>query len=78
MPPGSQGGTEVVLRGLGLPDLGGRPRGNHRVVFNVVVPGNLSDEQRELAARLNETIEAREPAARPDEGFFSRVRRAFG
>ena len=77
VPPGSQGGTEVVLRGLGLPDLGGRPRGNHRVVFNVVVPGNLSEEQQELAARLNETI-GPENLQPTHEGFFSRVRRAFG
>ena len=77
VPPGSQSGTEVVLRGLGLPDLGGRSRGNHRVLFNVVVPGNLSEEQRELARRLNETIEPGnlQPT---HEGFFSRVRRAFG
>jgi molecular chaperone DnaJ len=77
VPPGSQGGSEVVLRGLGLPGLGGRSRGNHRVVFNVVVPGNLSDEQRELARQLNETIKP-ENLQPTHEGFFSKVRRAFG
>ena len=77
VPPGSQGGTEVVLRGLGLPDLAGRLRGNHRVVFNVVVPGNLDEEQRELASRLNETIKP-ENLQPTHEGFLSRVRRALG
>lgn len=77
VPPGSQGGTEVILRGLGLPDLGRGPRGDHRVVFNVVVPGNLDDEQRELAEKLNETIKP-ENLRPTHEGFFSRVRRAFG
>jgi molecular chaperone DnaJ len=77
VPPGAQGGSEVVLRGLGLPALSGRGRGDHRVVLNVVVPGNLSDEQRELARQLNDTIE--DENLRPaHEGFFSRVRRAFG
>jgi molecular chaperone DnaJ len=77
VPPGSQGGTEVALRGLGLPHLGGRARGDHRVILNVVVPTNLSEEQRRLARRLDETIEPGnlEPA---HEGFLSRVRRAFG
>jgi molecular chaperone DnaJ len=77
VPPGSQGGTEVVLRGLGLPGLGGGGRGDHRVVLNVVVPTNLSEEQRELARKLNETVgpENLQPS---QEGFFSRVRRAFG
>ena len=77
VPPGSQGGTEVLLRGLGLPRLGDPRRGDQRVVINVVVPGNLSDEQRELAQRLNETIEP-ENLQPSQEGFFSRVRRAFG
>ena len=77
VPPGTQGGSEVVLRGLGLPDLGGRMRGNHRVIFNVVVPGNLSEEQQDLARRLNDTIEP-ENLQPTHEGFFSRMRRAFG
>jgi molecular chaperone DnaJ len=65
------------LRGLGLPGLGGRPRGNHRVVLNVVVPTNLNEEQRELAQQLSDTVgpENLQPS---QEGFFSRVRRAFG
>jgi hypothetical protein len=46
-------------------------------VINVVVPGNLSEEQRELTRRLNETIEA-ENLQPSQEGFFSKVRRAFG
>jgi molecular chaperone DnaJ len=77
VPPGSQGGTEVVLRSLGLPRLGGRARGHHRVVLNVVVPTSLSEEQRELARRLDETIEP-ENLRPSQEGFLSRVRRAFG
>ena len=77
VPPGSQGGTEVLLRGLGLPRLGDGRRGNHRVVINVVVPGNLSEEQRDLTRRLNETIEPQNLET-SQEGFFSKVRRAFG
>jgi molecular chaperone DnaJ len=77
VPPGSQGGTEVLLRSLGLPHLGGRGRGDHRVVLNVVVPGNLSEKQRDLARRLNETIES-ENLRPTQEGFLSRVRRTFG
>jgi molecular chaperone DnaJ len=75
--PGSQGGNEIVLRGLGLPALGGRGRGDQRVVLNVVVPSNLSEEQRELARRLDETVQP-ENLRTGEEGFLSRVRRAFG
>ncbi len=36
--PGTQPGAEEVLRGAGLPQLGGRKRGNQRVVFEVDRP----------------------------------------
>jgi DnaJ-class molecular chaperone len=48
------------------------------VILNVVVPANLSDEQREIAERLDETLEDENLAPRHGEGLFSRVRRAFG
>ncbi|HWB68659.1 MAG TPA: J domain-containing protein [Solirubrobacterales bacterium] len=74
---GTQPGAEEVLRGAGLPRLGGGRRGNQRIVFNVIVPTNLSDEQRELARSLDETLEPENLEPR-HEGFFSRVRKAFG
>ncbi|MGN6276981.1 MAG: DnaJ C-terminal domain-containing protein, partial [Solirubrobacterales bacterium] len=76
--PGTQPGHQYVLKGIGLPRLGSRRRGNQRVTLNVVVPANLSEEQRELAERLDETLEEDNLAPTHGEGFFSRVRRAFG
>ncbi len=75
---GTQPGHEEVLRGAGLPRLGGRRRGNQRVILNVIVPANLSEEQRELTERLDETLEEGNLGPRHGEGLFSRVRRAFG
>jgi molecular chaperone DnaJ len=75
---GTQPGSEKVLRGVGLPRLNGRRRGNQRVVLNVFVPTNLSEEQRELTERLDESLEDDNLAAKHGDGFFSRVRRAFG
>jgi molecular chaperone DnaJ len=76
--PGTQPGHQYVLKGLGLPRLSGRRRGNQRVVLDVVVPTNLSTEQRELAEQLDETLEEENLAPRRGEGIFGRVRRAFG
>lgn len=75
---GTQPSHEEVLRGSGLPRLGGRRRGNQRVIVNVVVPTNLSEEQREVAERLDESLEEANLVPRQGEGIFSRVRRAFG
>ncbi|MDX6652951.1 MAG: molecular chaperone DnaJ [Solirubrobacterales bacterium] len=74
VPAGSQPGEVVRLDGLGLPDLRGRSRGAQHVVLNVVVPKNLSEEQRELAERLDETIDEDNLVA-DREGLLARLRR---
>lgn len=75
---GTQPGHQEVLRGAGLPRLNSRRRGNQWVIFEVFVPTNLSEEQRELAERLDETLEDENLTPQHGEGLFSRVRRAFG
>ena len=65
VPAGTQHGDQAVLRGLGLPGLRGTARGDQYVIFSVAVPSNLSDEQRELARRLGESLgDANLPPAR--------------
>ncbi|HEV2726988.1 MAG TPA: molecular chaperone DnaJ [Solirubrobacterales bacterium] len=76
--PGTQPGAEKVLRGAGLPRLNSSRRGAQRVILNVFVPTNLSEEQRELAERLDESLEDENLASQHGEGLFSRLRRAFG
>ncbi len=78
VPAGAQPGSASVLRGLGLPRLNGGRRGDQRLVFNVIVPSRLSEEQRELAGRLDETIEPANLEPGNGGGFFARVRRALG
>jgi DnaJ-class molecular chaperone len=78
LPSGTQHGSRFALRGHGMPGSGGGPPGDLVITIHVVVPGNLSEEQRELAAKLAETLEPRNLDSRDDEGsLFSRVRRAF-
>lgn len=75
--PGTQPGAQQVLSGLGLPRLGGGRRGDQRLLFNVIVPSNLSEEQIALARRLGDTIEPENLEGSRRGGFFGRVRRAF-
>jgi molecular chaperone DnaJ len=74
---GSQHGERVVLRGLGLPSLRSPRRGDQYVLFNVVVPANLSDDQRELVTALDEALGPENEPRETGEGIFSRLRRAF-
>ena len=76
--PGTQPGAETSLKGKGLPRLGSsRRRGEHRFIFNVVIPGELSEEQKRLATELDESLTDANRAPK-ESGIFSRMRRAFG
>src|SRR5258708_30827583 len=75
LPPGVQPGEVRVLKGKGMPVLQGFGRGDQRVLVNVAVPRQLSDEQR----RLLEEFEAAsdEHTYRHDESFFEKLKSAF-
>jgi len=73
--PGAQPGSVRVLRGRGMPVLQGFGRGDHRVLVNVVVPRQLTEEQRRLLGEFEAT--ANEETYKPDEGFFEKLKSAF-
>jgi DnaJ-class molecular chaperone len=79
IPAGTQHGTQFALRGHGLPGSNGGPPGDLVIVVQVIVPANLSEEQRELAEKLGETIGPANLRSSRGEGesFFSRVRHSF-
>jgi molecular chaperone DnaJ len=64
VPAGSQQGSVAVLNGRGLPPLHGGRRGDQHVVFELVVPTDLDEEQREAAERLAEALGQRQPSPR--------------
>jgi molecular chaperone DnaJ len=64
VPAGTQHGETSVLKGRGLPPLHGGRRGDQHVVFELVVPTDLDDEQREAAERLAEALGQRQPSQR--------------
>ena len=74
--PGTQPGEVYELRGRGMPLLR-RPgrRGDLRVIVNVVIPRQLSDEQRQLMQRLAETMT--DANTRSDESMFAKIKRLF-
>jgi molecular chaperone DnaJ len=75
VPQGTQPGEVITLRGQGMPSLRGGRRGDLKVVMNVVVPRRLSEEQRELIERLQDTLT--EENMRSEESMFAKLRRAL-
>ncbi|HEY8168717.1 MAG TPA: molecular chaperone DnaJ [Candidatus Limnocylindrales bacterium] len=75
--PGTQPGTEIRLRGKGVPHLRrAGVRGDLHVLVDVKVPTRLTKRQRDLLAEFaDETGEASD--GRPDRGIFDRVKDAI-
>jgi len=74
IPPGSQPGDILRLRGRGMPGLEGRRRGDLFAHLDVRIPKKLTSEQRkavEAAASLVSTEVHH-------EGFFEKFKRALG
>jgi molecular chaperone DnaJ len=76
LPPGTQPGEIVVLRGRGMPILQGRGRGDQRILVNVLVPNHLTDEQRRLLREFDEQADER-TYGRSDGGLFDKLKSAF-
>jgi molecular chaperone DnaJ len=76
--PGTQSGHVVRLKGLGVPHLRGRGRGDLFIHVVVDTPTDLTAKQEELLHQLAaERGEAVDPPGGRD-GVFSRIRSAFG
>ena len=77
IPAGTQSGEVLTLRGKGLPQLGGGPKGDQLVRIHVWTPTDLSPEQEELLRRLAE-LEGPAPGGDGKRGgIWSRLRDAF-
>jgi molecular chaperone DnaJ len=83
IPEGTQGGSVFRLRGRGMPDVGGRGRGDLLVTVKVVTPTTLTKEQKKLLQQLAASLPAEKFEPTPageqeDKGLFDRVKDIFG
>jgi molecular chaperone DnaJ len=75
--PGTQPGTEVRLRGRGVPHLRrAGARGDLHVLVNVVVPTRLTKRQRSILEEY--AVEAGDEVSGNGSGIFDKVRDALG
>ncbi len=72
---GTETGAVLRLRGLGVPQVNGRGRGDLLIQLVVDVPDDLSDDQEKLVRQLAEL--RGEEVAEPSEGLLGRIRNAF-
>lgn len=78
IPAGTQTGQVFRLHDKGVPHLRQNGRGDQLVIARVVVPKKLTEQQRKLFQELSKTLDTESIEQKRDEGFFGRVRDAFG
>ncbi len=84
VPEGTQTGTTLRLRGKGMPDVGGRGKGDLFATVQVQTPRKVTKDQRHLLEQLRKALpeDHFEPRAREDEqderNLFDRVKDMFG
>lgn len=74
---GTQSGAVILLKGLGVPKLKGRGRGDLYVHVQVDTPTGLDDRQKELLGDLAEARGEDLGGAPQGEGLFSKLRSAL-
>lgn len=76
IPPGTQPGTVLRVRGKGIPRRSLSGRGDQLVEVNVEVPTKLSDRQKEMIAQLAEALG--ENVQPQQASFMEKLRSLFG
>jgi molecular chaperone DnaJ len=78
VPPGTQHGRIVRLRGEGVPYLREHGRGDMQVHLRVKIPTELTDEQRRLFAQLGDTLGSTNTHPDRNKSFFDKIKDIFG
>lgn len=77
IPTGTQSGKIFRLKGKGFPEVQGYGRGDQLVHVNVWTPQNLSNEEKEILEKLNNSPNFKPQPTKSDKSFFERVKEAF-
>jgi len=78
IPAGTQPGKVLRLKGKGLPEVNGHERGDLLVNVNVWTPKNLSDEEKEMLNKLQQSKNFEPNPTAKDKSFFDRMKEYFG
>ncbi len=78
LPPATQSGQQFRLRNKGVPAMRGEDRGDQIATIHVVIPKDLSDEQRDLVEALGKTLGSNLNPQPVHKGFFGKMKDALG
>ncbi len=76
IPPGTQPGRVLTIKGKGIPHLRGSGRGDQQIILNVEIPTHISSEQRALFEQLAQTLGSE--VSPQERSLLDRLREVLG
>ncbi|HNP24035.1 MAG TPA: molecular chaperone DnaJ [Panacibacter sp.] len=77
IPPGTQSGKIFRLKGKGFPDVNGYSKGDQLIHVNVWTPQSVSQEEKEVLEKLNDSSNFKPSPGKTEKSFFDRVKEVF-
>jgi molecular chaperone DnaJ len=77
IPAGTQSGKIFRLKGKGFPDVNGYAKGDQLVHINVWTPQHITNEEKEMLDKLNNSPNFKPQPGKSEKSFFDRVKEVF-
>ncbi len=77
IPPGTQSGKIFRLKGKGFPEVNGYSKGDQLIHVNVWTPQNVSNDERSMLERMNNSNNFKPHPDKNDKSFFEKIKEAF-
>jgi molecular chaperone DnaJ len=77
IPPGTQGGKVFRLKGKGFPSVNSYEKGDQLIHVNVWTPQNISNEEKSMLEKLNQSPNFQPKPDKNERGFFDKIREMF-
>ena len=78
LPAGTQSGQQFRMRGKGIPAMGSGERGDQLITVQVLIPKDLTSDQRDLFNLLAQTMGKEVQQQQPQRSFFDKVKDVLG
>lgn len=77
IPPGTQSGKIFRLKGKGFPEVNGYSKGDQLIHVNVWTPQNVSNDEKSMLERMNDSNNFKPHPDKNDKSFFEKIKEAF-
>lgn len=77
IPAGTQSGKIFRLKGKGFPEVQGYAKGDQLIHVNIWTPQQVSDEEKEILEKLQESPNFQPKPVKGEKSFYDRVKEAF-